>query len=87
MKVSYKWLYEIIPGLEKFSAQEIADKLTLSGLEIEAVENLSAKFKGIVVGEVIEKDKEKLKKFENNDSYLFYKRNSGKIEVNVNENI
>ena len=37
--------------------------------------------------EVIEKDKEKLKKFENNDSYLFYKRNSGKIEVNVNENI
>ena len=37
--------------------------------------------------EVIEKDKEKLKKFESTDSYIFYKRNSGKIEVNILENI
>jgi hypothetical protein len=36
---------------------------------------------------VIEKDKAKLKEFESTDSYIFYTRNSGKIEVNIEENI
>lgn len=57
MKISYNWLCEILPGLEKYSPQDIADKLTMSGLEIEGIEDQAAKFKGIVVGEVLEKSK------------------------------
>ena len=36
---------------------------------------------------VIEKEKVKLKEFESTYSYIFYTRNSGKIEVNIEENI
>ena len=39
------------------------------------------------LGEVLDRDKEKLKKFENSDPYAFYKRNSGKIEVSINGEI
>jgi phenylalanyl-tRNA synthetase beta chain len=57
MKISYNWLCEILPGLEKITAIELADKLSLSGLEVDSVTDLSAKFKGIVVGKVVSKEK------------------------------
>lgn len=57
MKVSYKWLCEIIPGLDKIPAREIADKLTMSGLEVEEILDQTARFGGVVVGEVVKKEK------------------------------
>lgn len=56
MKISYQWLCELLPGLEKISATKIAERLTFSGLEVEGIEDLSHKYKGIVVGEVIQKE-------------------------------
>lgn len=57
MHVSYQWLCELVPGLAKIPAREVADKLTLSGLEVEEYVDQSAKLKGIVVGEVLIRDK------------------------------
>ena len=39
------------------------------------------------LGEVIENDKKKLENFEATESYKFYKKNSGKIEVNIDGDI
>ncbi|MCP5464884.1 MAG: phenylalanine--tRNA ligase subunit beta [Deltaproteobacteria bacterium] len=50
MKISYRWLCEIIPGLDKIPAAELAEKLTHSGLEMEGLEDQAQKYKGIVVG-------------------------------------
>ena len=57
MYVSYHWLCELIPGLDKIPARELADKLTLSGLEVEEFIDQNAKLAGIVVGEVLVRDK------------------------------
>lgn len=57
MHVSYHWLCELIPGLDKIPARELADKLTLSGLEVEEFIDQNAKLSGIVVGEVLIRDK------------------------------
>lgn len=57
MKVSYNWLCELMPGLKKYSPQEVAKKLTHAGLEVESVTDQAAKYKGIVVGEVVAKEK------------------------------
>lgn len=57
MKISYQWLCEILPGLEKYSAATVAEKLTFAGLEVEALDDLSKKLHGIVVAKVIHKEK------------------------------
>lgn len=57
MQISFQWLCEVLPGLEKVDPSELAHKLTMSGLEIEEIQDLNAKFKGIVVGEVVSKEK------------------------------
>lgn len=57
MKASYQWLCSLVPGLEKIPACDLAQKLTFSGLEVEGILDASASYAGIVVGEVIEKDK------------------------------
>lgn len=57
MKVSYNWLCELLPGLKKYPPQEVAKKLTHAGLEVESVTDQAAKYKGIVVGEVVSKEK------------------------------
>lgn len=56
MKISYKWLSEILNGLDKVSAEDLAHKLTMSGLEIEEILDQKAKYKNIVVGEVLKKE-------------------------------
>lgn len=56
MKVSYNWLCDILPGLSDYSAQEVAQKLTFSGLEVEGIEDQKQKLKGLVVGEVLSKE-------------------------------
>ncbi len=50
MRVSYDWLLEYIdPGI---SAEALAEKLTLSGIEVGALERFGPELKGVVVGQV-----------------------------------
>lgn len=53
MLVSYKWLNEYL-DLSAVSAKELADKMSVTGIEVEGVENLAEGLKKIVVGEVKE---------------------------------
>lgn len=56
MLVSYKWLQEYI-DLAGISAEELAEKITKSGIEVEGVEKLNEGLKGVVVGHVLECEK------------------------------
>jgi phenylalanyl-tRNA synthetase beta chain len=62
MKVSYKWLKELVDF--DWSAEELADKLTFAGLEVESIEPWGTSLDKVIVGQVkkIEKhpDAEKL---------------------------
>ena len=55
MIISEQWLRELIAT--DLNAQEIADALTLAGLEVDAVEALGESLDGVVVGEVLSKEK------------------------------
>lgn len=55
MFVSYKWLQEYV-DLDGMTAEELADKITKSGIEVEGVELLNDGMKGIVVGHVVERE-------------------------------
>ncbi len=59
MKVSYNWLREFVE-LE-LGPEELAERLTLSGAEVERVEEITPAFSGVVVGRVatIDPDPEK----------------------------
>ncbi|ATH78764.1 phenylalanine--tRNA ligase subunit beta [Vreelandella venusta] len=55
MKFSEQWLREwVAPQLD---AQAIADQITMAGLEVDAVEAVAAAFSGVVVAEVLSKEK------------------------------
>lgn len=51
MKVSYEWLKEFVAITD--SAQALADRLSLSGLEVAAVEPAVPALDGLVIGEVL----------------------------------
>lgn len=51
MKVSYNWLKEFLPI--ELGPEELAERLTLSGAEVERVEEISAEFTEVVVGRVL----------------------------------
>ena len=50
MKISYNWLNDYL-DLE-LSAEELAEKLTLHGLEVDAVEQIGTSFEHVVIGEI-----------------------------------
>jgi phenylalanyl-tRNA synthetase beta chain len=52
MKVSYNWLQEYIDF--DYSPEELAHKLTMSGLEVEAVEKIGAEIESVIVGQIEE---------------------------------
>ena len=55
MKFSEQWLREwVAPQLD---TQAIADQITMAGLEVDAVEAVAATFSGVVVAEVLSKEK------------------------------
>ncbi|MCK9209302.1 MAG: phenylalanine--tRNA ligase subunit beta [Ignavibacteriaceae bacterium] len=56
MKISLNWLKEYI-DLTDIDVEEIVSKLTMSGLEVESVENQIEMFKNFIVGFVEEKEK------------------------------
>ncbi|MEX1122846.1 MAG: phenylalanine--tRNA ligase subunit beta, partial [Balneolales bacterium] len=51
MKVSYNWLKLYLDFT--LTADEVAEKLTLTGLEVEDIEETGTDYQGIVVGEVL----------------------------------
>lgn len=56
MKVSYQWLSEYV-DLHDITPQELAEKLTRSGIEVDAVESRNAGVSGVVIGYVKERSK------------------------------
>lgn len=56
MKVSYQWLSEYV-DLHDVTPQELAEKLTASGVEVDAVESRNTGVSGAVIGYVKERSK------------------------------
>lgn len=56
MKVSYQWLSQYV-DLSGVTAEELAEKLTRSGIEVDAVENRNLGVENVVVGFVKERQK------------------------------
>lgn len=55
MKFSEQWLREWVSP--QLNTQAIADQITMAGLEVDAVEAVAAAFSGVVVAEVLSKEK------------------------------
>jgi phenylalanyl-tRNA synthetase beta chain len=57
MRVSFKWIKELLDLPQDMGPKEVADRLTLVGLEVERVEDQAAALKGVVVGEILTREK------------------------------
>ena len=55
MFVSYKWLQDYV-DLSGITPEELAEKITKSGIEVEGVETLNEGIKGVVIGYVVERE-------------------------------
>lgn len=55
MFVSYKWLQEYV-DLSGITAEQLAEQITKSGIEVEGIEKKSEGLKGVVIGHVLEKE-------------------------------
>lgn len=55
MKITLSWLQQYVQV--PWSAEELAERLTMLGLEVENVQKLAGEFEGIVVAQVLTKDK------------------------------
>ncbi|PLT32331.1 phenylalanine--tRNA ligase subunit beta [Bacillus sp. V5-8f] len=55
MFVSYKWLQDYV-NLSGVTADELAEKITKSGIEVEGVQKKSEGIKGVVIGHVLERE-------------------------------
>lgn len=55
MKVTLNWLKQYVDF--NWSTEELAERLTMLGLEVEGVQKLGGEFEGIVVAQVITRDK------------------------------
>lgn len=53
MKISVAWIRSLLPGLDA-TAQDIAERLTRSGLEVEEIVTYGAASKHVIVAEVVE---------------------------------
>jgi len=53
MKISRKWLQQLV-DLTDVKDEEIASRLTMLGIEVESFENLAERYKGFVVGNIVE---------------------------------
>ena len=63
MKISVKWLKEFVDF--DYSIDELADKLTMAGLEVELIERLGSEFDNVVIGKV-----EKIRRHPNADKLV-----------------
>ena len=55
MKVTLNWLKQYVDF--NWSPEELAERLTMLGLEVEGVQKLGGEFEGVVVGQVLTRDK------------------------------
>src|SRR5499427_8871644 len=55
MKVTYNWLKQYVQF--DWPPEELAERLTMLGIEVEGVQKLTGEFEGVVVGQVITRDK------------------------------
>ncbi|WP_417899376.1 phenylalanine--tRNA ligase subunit beta [Bacillus haimaensis] len=55
MLVSYNWLKDYV-NIDDISAEDLAEKITRSGIEVEGVELLNDGIQGVVVGHVLERE-------------------------------
>ncbi|HEY6168538.1 MAG TPA: phenylalanine--tRNA ligase subunit beta, partial [Verrucomicrobiae bacterium] len=55
MKVTLNWLKQYVDF--DWSPEELAERLTMLGLEVEGVQKLGGEFEGIVVAQVLTRDK------------------------------
>ncbi len=55
MKVTFNWLKEYVEF--EWSPAELAERLTMLGLEVEGIEELGGEFEGIVVAQVLTREK------------------------------
>ena len=76
MRVSYNWLKDYV----KFdiSPNELAEKLTMAGLEVEEVISLLPKFEGVIVGHVLS-----VSRHPNADKLSLCRVDTGKDEFDV----
>ena len=54
MKFSEAWLREWVDP--SVTTQELADQLSMAGLEVDSVDAVAADFSGVVVGEVLSRE-------------------------------
>src|SRR6266566_1433052 len=55
MKVTFNWLKQYVDS--NWSPEELAERLTMLGIEVEGMQKLGGEFEGIVVAEVVTRDK------------------------------
>ncbi len=55
MRISQNWLHDYINF--SFTPEELSDRLSMLGVEIEGTENLGAKYENIVVGKVLDRQR------------------------------
>ena len=76
MKVSLKWLKEYV-GIEA-PVRELADRLTMLGLEVEDVRDLGERYKGFIVGAVLD-----VRKHPGADKLVLCRVNAGKEILDI----
>lgn len=76
MKVTFNWLKQYVDF--NWSPEELAERLTMLGLEVEGRQKLSGEFDGIVVAQVITRDKHP-----NADKLSLCRVNDGKGERQI----
>src|SRR5215831_5212794 len=76
MKVTYNWLKQYVQF--DWPPEELAERLTMLGIEVEGVQKLTGEFEGVVVGQVITCDKHP-----NADKLSLCRVNDGKGERQI----
>jgi len=76
MKVTYNWLKEYVDF--DWSVEELAERITMLGVEVEGIVGAGGAFEGIVVGEVITRDQHP-----NADKLSLCKVNDGSRELQI----
>src|SRR5437764_8566172 len=76
MKVTLNWLKQYV-GFT-WSSEELSERLTMLGIEVEGVQKISGEFEGIVVAQVITRDKHP-----NADKLSLCRVNDGKGERQI----
>jgi phenylalanyl-tRNA synthetase beta chain len=76
MKVTFNWLKQYVEF--NWSPDELAERLTMLGLEVEGVQKLGGEFEGIVVAQILTRDK-----VAGSDKLSVCKVNDGKTERTI----